>query len=117
MCLICRDIQQEDVNGRHLIDAYIGIAYVEDVSAYVWVNGDPPIYDNWAADEPNFPVSGSSARVYGPPVQKYGTWDDIPGKNEHSIICGHELRALNGNRLNSIKFVLLYSFVLVQNRI
>ena len=65
------------------LEAYVGATDAAVEGAFVWVNGDPFGYSNWAFNEPNNDVAPASPEgedyvVINPPNNPLGTWNDLP---------------------------------------
>lgn len=76
--------EQTAVQGVGSGDRWIGLSRMQaqqpvDMN-YVWVNGDPRTYANWAPGEPN--GSGTAVRM-----RLDGTWADTSDTNSYPGIC------------------------------
>jgi len=80
-----------------LEETFIGLTDRVDESIFVWVDGTPLDYSNWAPEDPNdYRYSEDVAIITGPHGLYPGLWLDTSDTERHSFICERPSRQIPG---------------------
>ena len=72
------------LTAQGYLESWIGLTDEADEGIFLWVTGEPLVYENWAPGEPNdaWPVVGEDYAILSPPVEIElnvpGSWNDLP---------------------------------------
>jgi hypothetical protein len=72
------------LTAQGYLESWIGLTDELNEGVFVWMTGEPLLYQNWAPGEPNdaWPVVGEDYAILSPPVDPElnvpGSWNDLP---------------------------------------
>ena len=76
--------------------AFIGLSDIEEESVFVWSDGSPLGFAQWAPNEPNDSGDEDAGVMLGPPSAIYGKWNDFHAGATLPFVCERKRRTLQG---------------------
>ncbi|KAK2148675.1 hypothetical protein LSH36_487g01019 [Paralvinella palmiformis] len=78
--------------GKNISAAFIGLDDIDEESVFVWVDGSPLAYRNWAAGGPDNYGDSDVCTMLGPNNAHFGMWDDISITRQRRFVCEFRMR-------------------------
>ncbi|KAK2145969.1 hypothetical protein LSH36_643g00008 [Paralvinella palmiformis] len=86
---------QEDIDGSSATFAYIGLTDRVEEMVFVWIDGNPLVYENWSKKEPNDASGNDDYVAIRTPAGSYPReWWDTPENKPNSFICERPIRLI-----------------------